>query len=178
MDGWRISGKQCICSWGSNKIKILSIKQLKKISLPRFFFFFSKKEFSRQILPYPMTRICLGELKCLYHVGHFPCKSCCLVMSYSLWPHGLKHARLPCPSPTPGAFSNSCPSSQWCHPIVSSSVIPLLLLPQCFPASGSFPMSWLFTSGGHSTGASALGLTDLISLPSEGLSRVFSSTTV
>ena len=130
--------ENCICSWRSNKIKILSIKQLKTISLPGFFFF-SKKEIFRQILPYPMTRICLGELKCLYHVRHFPCKSCCLVVSYSLQPHGLQHTRLPYPSPTPGACSNSCPSSRWCHAIVSSSVTPLLLLPQCFAASGSFP---------------------------------------
>ena len=148
------------------------------ISLPGFFFFFSKKEFFRQILPYSVTRICLGELKCLYHVRHFPCKSCCLAVSYSLRPHELQHVRLPYPSPSPRACSNSCPSSQWCHPTISSSVTPLLLLPQCFPASGSFPMSWLFAFGGHSIGASALGLTSLISLLSGGLSRVFSSTTV
>ena len=77
------------------------------------------------------------------------------VVSDSLQPHGLQHTWLPCPLPTLGAFSNSCPSSQWCHPIVSSSVTPLLLLPQCFPASGSFPMSQLFTSGGQSIAASA-----------------------
>ena len=109
------------------------------------------------------------------------------VMFSSLWPHGLQHARLPCPSSTPRVYSDSCPLSQWCHPTISSSVIP-----QSFPASGSFQMSHLFTSGGQSIGVSAsasvlpmntqdwspLGLTGLISLQSKGLSRVFSNTTV
>ena len=76
------------------------------------------------------------------------------VMSSSLWPHGLQHARLPCPSPTPGACSNSYPSSWWHHSTISSSVIPFSHL-QSFPASGSFPMSQFFTSGGQSIGASA-----------------------
>ena len=112
------------------------------------------------------------------------------VVSDSLWPHGLKHARPPCPSPTPGAYSNSCPLSQRCHPTISSSAIPFSHL-QSFPASGSFPVSQFFTSGGQSIGASAsalvlpkniqdwfpFGLTGLISLQSKGLSRVFSSTT-
>ena len=113
------------------------------------------------------------------------------VVSDSLWPHGLQHARLPCPSPTPGAYSNSCPLSQWCHPTISSSVIPFSHL-QSFPASGSFPMSQLFASGGQSIGVSTsasvlpmniqdwfpLGWTGWISLQSKGLSRVFSNTTV
>ena len=77
------------------------------------------------------------------------------VMSNSLWPHGLQHARPPCPSPSPGACSNSCPLSQWCHPAISSSVIPFSSCLQSFPASGSFLTSWLFTSGGQSIGASA-----------------------
>ena len=112
------------------------------------------------------------------------------VMSDSLWPRGLQHAQLPCPSSTPRVCSNSCPLSQWCHPTISSSVIPFSCL-QLFPASGSFPVSQLFASGGHNTGASALapvlpmniqgwfplGLTGLISLQSKGLSRVFSDTT-
>ena len=112
--------------------------------------------------------------------------------SNSLWPHGLQHTRLPCPSPSPGVCSDSCPLSQWCHPITSSSVTPFSSCPQSFPASGPFPMSQLFTSGGHSTGVSALalvlplniqgwfslGLTGLIFLLSKGLSRVFSSITV
>ena len=112
------------------------------------------------------------------------------VVSDSLPPHGLWHARPPCPSPTPRAYSNSCPLSQWCHPSISSSVIPFSSCPQSFPASGSLSVSWLFTSGGQSIGASAsvlpmnsqawvsLGVTDLIFVLSKGLSRVFSSTTV
>ena len=108
------------------------------------------------------------------------------VMNDSLWPHGLQHARLPCPSPAPRACSNSCPSSQWCHP-TSSSVIPFSSCLQSFPASGSFPVSQFFASGGQSIGVSAsgsvlplsiqfwfpLGLTGLISLQSKGLSRIF-----
>ena len=108
-----------------------------------------------------------------------------------VWPHGLQCARLPCPSPTPRACWNSCPSSQWCNLIISSSANPFSCL-QSFPASGSFPRSQLFSSGGQSIGASALasvppvniqdwfhlGLTGLISLQSKGFSRVFSNTTV
>ena len=78
----------------------------------------------------------------------------CLVMSDSLWPHGLQYARLPCPSLSSRLCSNSCPLSEWCHLTISSSVAPFLSCPQSFPASGSFPMNWLFTSGGRSTGAS------------------------
>ena len=116
----------------------------------------------------------------------------CSVMSDSLRPHGLQHARLPCPSPTPEAYSNSCPSSQWCHLTTLSSVIPFSSCLQSFPASGSFQMSQFFTSGGQSIGASALasvlpmniqdwsplGWTGWISLLYKGLSRVFSNTTV
>ena len=112
-------------------------------------------------------------------------------MSDSLWPHGLQHARFPCPSPSPRACTNSCPLNQWCHPTISSSVVPFSSCLQCFPASGSFPMSQLFAAGGQSIGASAsasvlpmniqawfpLGLTCLISLQAKGLSRVFSNTT-
>ena len=114
------------------------------------------------------------------------------VMSYSLWPHRLQHVRLPCPSPSPRACSNSSPSSLWCHTTISSSVVPFPSCLQDFPACGSFPMSQFFASGGHSIGALAsapvlpmnihdwlpLGLTSLISLQSKGLSRVFSDTTV
>ena len=112
------------------------------------------------------------------------------VMSDSLWPHRLKHARLPCPSLSPRVCSNSYPLSQWCHQAISSSVTPFSSCLQSFPASGSFPMSRIFASGGQIIGASAsvlpvniqgwfpLGLTSLISLLSKGLSRVFSSTTV
>ena len=75
-------------------------------------------------------------------------------MSDSLWSHGLQHTRLPCPSPSPGVCSNSCPSSQWCQPTISSSVIPFSSCPQSFPASGSFPVSWFFAWGGQNIGAS------------------------
>jgi len=117
---------------------------------------------------------------------------CCLVVSNSFQPHGMQHARLPCPSLSPGVFSDSYPWSWWCHQTISSSVIHSFFCPKSFTASMSFPMSWLFASGGQSTGASVsasvlpmniqcwfpLGLTGLISLMSKRLSRVFSSTTV
>ena len=113
-------------------------------------------------------------------------------MSDSLRPHELQHARPPCPSPTPRVHPNSCPSSRWCHPVISSSVIPFSSCLQSLPASESFPMSQLFAWGGQSTGVSALasvlpkntqggsplGWTGWISLQSKGLSRVFSNTTV
>ena len=111
-------------------------------------------------------------------------------MSASLWPHGLQHTSLPCPLPSPGVCSNSCPLSQWFNPTISSSVTPFSSYPQSFPASGCFPMSWLFTSRGQSIEASASilpmniqgwspwGLTGLISLQSKGLSRVFACTTL
>ena len=114
------------------------------------------------------------------------------VVSDSLWPHGLLHARLPCPSSTHRACSNSCPSSWWCHPTISSSVILFSSRLQSFSASGSFPVNQFFTSGGQSIGVSAsasvlpmniqdwflLELIGLVSLQSKGLSRVFSNTTV
>ena len=113
-------------------------------------------------------------------------------MSNSLWPHESQHARPPCPSPTPGVYSNSCPLSQWCHPAISSYVVPFSSCPQSLPASGSFQMSQLFTWGDQSIGVSPsasvlpmntqdwppLGWTGWISLQSKGLSRVFSNTMV
>ena len=116
----------------------------------------------------------------------------CSVVSDSLRPHGLQHTRPPCPSPTPGAYSNSSPLSRWCHPTISSSVVPFSSCLQSFPASGSFPMSQFFASGGQSIGVSAsasdlpmktqdwfpLGWTGWISLQSKGLSTVFPNTTV
>ena len=113
------------------------------------------------------------------------------VVSNSLWPHALQHARLPCSSPTRRACSNSCPLSWWCHPTISSSVVPFSC-PQSFPASGSFQMSEFFASSGQSIGVSAstsvlpmnnqdwspLGWTGWISLQSKGLSRVFYNITV
>ena len=114
-----------------------------------------------------------------------------LVVSNSLWPHELRQSRLPCPSPSPKACSNSCPLSQWCHPTISCSVGPFFSCPQSFPASGSFPMSQLHirrpkyrASASVSVllmnilGWLPLGLTDLVSLQSKGLSRVFYKTTV
>ena len=114
------------------------------------------------------------------------------VVSDSLRPHGPQHARPPCPSSTPRVHLNSCPLSWWCHPTISSSVIPFFSRPQSFPASGSSPVSQFFASGGQSIGVSAstsvlpmntqdwppLGWTGWISLQSMGLSRVFSNTTV
>ena len=109
------------------------------------------------------------------------------VASDSLWPHALQHTRPPCPSPARWAYSNSCPLSQWCHPTISSSVVPFPSSFQSFPASGSFQMSWFFASGGQSIGVSAsasvlpmniqdwfpLGWTGWTSLQCKGFSRVF-----
>ena len=114
------------------------------------------------------------------------------VVSDSLWLHESQHNRPPCPSPTPGVHSHSHPSSQWCHPAISSSVVPFSSCPQYLPASESFPVSHFFTSSSPSIGVSAsasvlpmnihdwfpLGWTGWISLLSKGLSRVFSNTTV
>ena len=114
----------------------------------------------------------------------------CSVVSNSLRLHGLQHTRLPCPTPTPRVYSNSCPLSQWCHPAILSSVVPFSSHLQSFSASGSFQMSQFFASGGQRIGASAsvlpmniqywfpLRWTGWISLLSKGLSRVFSNTTV
>jgi len=116
----------------------------------------------------------------------------CSVVSNSLWLQGLLHTRPPCPSPTPRVYSTSCQLSLWCHPTISSSVVPFSSRLQSLPASGSFQMSQFFASGGQSIGVSAsvsvlpknirdwfsLGWTGWISLQSKGLSRVFSNTTV
>ena len=131
---------------------------------------------------------------CCCYLPSIPCsfQFSCSVVSDSLWPHELQHARPPCPSPTVGVHPNPCPSSRWCHPAISSSVIPFSSCPQSFPASQSFQMSQLFTSGGQSIGVSAstsvlpmntrdwspLEWTGWISLQSKGLSWVFSNTTV
>jgi len=119
-------------------------------------------------------------------------QSSCSVVFNSLQPHGAQHTRPPYLSPTPGVYPNSCPLNRWCHPTISSSVIPFSSCSQSFPASGSFQMSQLFASGGQSIRVSAstsvlpmntqdwspLGWTGWISLQSKGLSRVFSNTTV
>ena len=122
----------------------------------------------------------------------FSFQFCSSVVSDSWRPHGLQHARPPCPSPTPRVYSNSCPSNWWCHPTISSSVVPFSSHLQSFPASGSFLMSQFFTSGGQSIGVSAstsvlpmniqdwfpLEWTGWISLQSKGLSRVVSNITL
>ena len=133
----------------------------------------------------PRLHMKSGERK--YPISQFSCS----IVSDSLRPHGLQHARLPCPSPTPGVYSDSCPLSWWCHPTIFS-VIPFFSCPQSLPASESFPMSQLFAWGGQSTRVSVLASflpkksqgwspsewTGWISLQSKGLSRVFSNNTV
>ena len=145
----------------------------------------------RKLQLYSMRTFQRPELQIVFTVNN-KVQFSCSVVSDSLWPRGLQHARLPCPSSTPRACSNSCLSSQWCRPTISSSVIPFSSCRQSFPASGYFPVSQFFTSGGPSIGASAsasvlpvniqdwfpLGLTGLISLQSKGLSGIFSNTTV
>ena len=129
-------------------------------------------------------KLCASNLT--FHQVQFSCS----VMSDCLRSHGLQHARLPCPSPTPRVYSNSCPYSWWCHPTISSSVVPFSSCLRSFPASGFFQMSQFFTSGGQNIGVSAsasvlslcfqdwfpLGLTGFISLLPKGLSRVSYST--
>ena len=144
-------------------------------SFPPFFCKYLKKPaISNFILSFPLSSVQFSRS----------------VMSDSLWPHGLQYARLPCSSLYPRVCSNSCPLSQWCHPTISSSVVPVSSRLQSFPASGAFPMTQLFASGGQRIGALASVLpmtiqdwfpwaqTGLISLQSKGLSRVFSNTTV
>ena len=132
------------------------------------------------------------EIQTYTHHNQTASQFSCSVTSDSLRPHEPQHARPPCPSPTPEVHPNPCPLSRWCHPTISSSVIPFSSCPQIFQASGSFQMSQLFASGGQSIGVSAsksvppmntqdwspLGWTSWISLQSSRLSRVFSSTTV
>ena len=138
--------------------------------------------------------LCMGKKKKNWGIEHLfsSVQFSQSVVSDSLWPHELQHTRPPCPSPTLGVHSNSCPPSQWCHPAISSSVIPFSYCPQSLLASESFPMSQLFTWGSQSIGISALASvlpkkshawspsewTGWISLQSKELSRVFSNTTV
>ena len=144
---------------------------------------FEKKIFLSVILVYNLKRWILPKTSVQFS---------CSVESDSLQPHGRQHTRLPCPSPTPGVYSRSCPLSWWCHPTTSPTVIPFSSCLQSFPASESFPMSQFFASGGQSIRVSAstsvlpmniqnwfpLGWTGWISLQSKGLSRVFYNTTV
>ena len=138
------------------------------------------KEMGKQTIIFSFTLV-------LLYINHH--SSVQSVMSDSLQPHGLHHAGFPCPSSTPGTYSNSCPSCRWCYPTISSSVIPFSYF-QSFPLSGSFPVGWFFALGSQSIGVSAsasvlpvniqdwfsLGWTDWISLQSKGLSRVFNTT--
>ena len=141
--------------------------------------------------PIPNTHIIFTDRK-IYQLSIKMFQFSHLVMSNSLWPHGLQLTRPPCPSPTPRVYPNLCPLSWWYHPTISSSVIPFSSRLQSFPASGSFPVSQLFTSGGQSIGVSSstsalptntqdwspLGWTGWITLQFNGLSRVFSNTAV
>ena len=153
------------------------------------------RKLSRKMIPLDDDRACSGS-----QAENTDCYLLYIAIQLSsvaqscltLRPPGLQHARPPCPSPTPRACTNPCPSSRWCYPTISSSVIPFSSCLQSFPASESFPMSPFFPSGGHSIGVSAsasvlpmniqdwfpLGWTGWISLQSKGLSRVFSNTTV
>ena len=145
----------------------------------------------------PRDRIRVSYVSCIWNLAAIEIliradKFSCLVVSNYSWSHGLQHAKLPCPSLSLGVCLNSCPSSWWCHPTISSSVVPFSSCLQSFTASGSFQMSQFFASGGQSIGASVsasvlpmniqdwspLGWTGWISLQSKGLSRVFSNTTV
>ena len=143
-------------------------------------------------LPTVVKDVWIGLKLCVFKTLSQSIQFSCSIMSDCLWPHGLQHARLPCLSPIPEACSNSCPSSRWCHPPISSSVVPFSSCLQSFSAWRSFPVSQLFSSGGQRIRVSALasvlpmniqdwspsGLTGLISLQSKGFSRVFSNTTV
>ena len=155
-----------------------------------FFFFYFNSNMEKGLNIIPVEGIL--RVSHLINSGSGICFVCLVAKScQTLWPHGLHHASLPCPSPSPRVCSNSCPLGQWCHPTILSSVIPLSCL-QSFPSSGSFWMSRIFVSGSQTIGASAsasvlpmniqnrfpLGLTSWISLQSKGLSRVFLSTTV
>ena len=145
------------------------------------------------ILCWPISIYCLWpHILCCPISIHHSVQFSHSVVSESLWPHELQHARPPCPSSIPGVYPNSCPLRWWCHPINPSSVVPFSSCPQSFPASGSFQMSQLFALSGQGIGVTAstsvlpmntqdwspLGWTDWISLQSKELSRVFSDTTV
>ena len=155
------------------------------------FFPTRKEELQEQNLDLFCLVFTLCLVQCLAYIQFSSVQFSCLVVSDSLWPHEVQHARPPCPSPSPGVHSDSCPSSRWCHPASSSSVVPFFSCPQSLPASKSFPMSQLFAWRGQSTGVSASASflpkksqdwssewTGWISLQSKGLSRVFSNTTV
>ena len=140
---------------------------------------------------FPYECLCLGWPSITTISYNYSVQFSHSVVSDSLWPHETQHARPPCPSPIPGVYPNACPSSQWCHWAISSSVVPFFSCLQSLPASGSFPVSQFFAWGGQSFGVSALasvlpmntqdwylGWTGWTSLQSKGLSRVISNTTV
>ena len=153
----------CQCSWkykslifwSNNSIGMNILARVNKTKhknkLGYYYSHFLKKFFiCMEIFSTPSLSVCmcLKWVSCSVQFSHS-------VVSNSLWPHGLQHARPSCPSPTPGVYPNSCPLNRWCHPAISSSVIPFSSHLQSFPASGSFQMSQLFTSGGQSIGVSA-----------------------
>ena len=152
----------------------------------RFFFWFLSRTCIEVNIPLPSFCCIPYILECLFSSVQFSRS----VMSDSLWSHEPQYVRPPCPSPTPGVHPDPCPLCRWCHPTISSSVVPFSSCPKSFPASGSFQMSQLSASGGQSIGVSTsvlpmntqdwspLGWTGWISLQSKGLSRVFSNTTV
>ena len=159
--------------------------------LKQNFYFIIVLNFQNIVKIVQRVPVCLTTSSPIINILH-SVQFSCSVMSDSLRSHEPHHARPPCPSPTPGVHQNPCPLSRWCHPIISSSVVPFSSCPQSFPASGSFPVSQLFASSGQSIGFSASASllpmntqgwspsewTGWISLQSKGLSRVFSNTTV
>ena len=130
---------------GSSIYGILQVRLLEWIAVP----------FSRTQGPNPGFPYCRRVLYQLSHLGSTSVQLSHSDVSDSLWPNEPQHIRPPCPSPTPRVHTNPCPSSQWCHPTISSSVVPFSSCPQSFPASGSFPRSQLFTPGGQTVGVSA-----------------------
>jgi len=137
-----------LLSYGQrNSVRLFITINLQKSKMQQWFSSQSLKTLSNQRAP-----VRLG-FQSMYFRQFISVQSVCHV--WSLWPHEPQHARPPCPSPTPGVYPNPCPSSQWCHPIISSSVVPFSSCPQSFPASGSFQMSQLFAWGGESIGVSA-----------------------
>ena len=185
----------CSPSFSQQELAILKIYPMTRIYMcvrfPLPFGIWSYPSHTSKCYPYFLTQFeffCIKEITYISSSVQFSHS----VVSDSLRPHESQHARPPCPSPTPGVHSNSGASGRWCHPAISSSVIPFSSCPQSIPASGSFPMSQFFAWGGQSIGVSAstsvlpkntgdwspLEWTGWISLQSKGLSRVFSNTTV
>ena len=172
------------CTWNQKtRIQILNF-----YNTGEYQFLYLKKSPGNWTIPVFSSIVC----KCVVNCVEISIQFSCSIMSDSLPPHGLQHARPPCPSPAPRVYPNPCPLSRWCHRTISSPVVPFSSHLQSFPPSGSFPMSQLFTSGGQSIGVSAsaavlpmriqdwfpLEWTGWISLHSKRLSSVSSNTTV